>query len=62
MPGKLERFWMKHPEQNSIAHVLAGIGIGLLVYGFVAASAMWLGWTLIAIAIAWHVFGYTREK
>ncbi len=57
---KMRKYALKHPEESSFAHAIAGLGMGLLAYGFLGASAVLIGWGLLGIGVLWHAYAFMQ--
>lgn len=58
----MDRYFSKHTWQNSFIHLIAGVGIGLLVFSYLKDSANMLGWALLTIGIAGHFVAFLGNK
>lgn len=57
MIKQTEKYFAKHPIFNGIVHILAGIGIGILVtYPYVGQHPLRWGLAFIAVGILGHLY------
>lgn len=55
-------YWAKHPNYTSLVHFLGGMGFAWLVTQFFSAELLiGLGWVLVLIAIAGHIYPVFTE-
>lgn len=59
---KLEKYFSKHVFFNSASHVLAGVGIGILVtYPIIGAHPMRWGVAFLVAGLFGHLWAYTQK-
>lgn len=57
------RVWDDRHTFEDSAHVLGGIGVGLLIYPSVHRSARTLGWALVGLSSLMHLYAFlTRSR
>lgn len=56
--GGLFHYWSKQAHYTSLVHAALGVGLGLLVYPYLAASgtANIIGWVLVLLAVLSHLY------
>ena len=60
---KIDNYLSKHVHYNSFIHVLAGIGIGILItYPLIGAHPVRWGLAFLAIGILGHLYPLTTKK
>lgn len=60
---KIEKYWSKHVYFANIAHVIGGLGLGLLIYKYVERyNVFYLGILMIALSLLAHVYAYLAKK
>lgn len=62
MYKKIKKYLVAHPMYNSAVHVLAGMGIGILVTYPYIDHPMKVGGLLLALGIAGHLYPLTVKK
>lgn len=62
MERRNRQVWEGHPRSfEDFTHVLGGVGLGLLLYGLVRPSARRLGWLMVGLSAALHVYAATHK-
>ncbi|MCL5434858.1 MAG: hypothetical protein M1405_00515 [Patescibacteria group bacterium] len=63
MYKKIEKYFSKHVYVNSFAHLLIGVGVGILITNsFVNPHPLRYGLALVAIGVLIHFYAYFQEK
>lgn len=55
-----KKLWGERPFANSIFHSVGGVGIGLLLANWGLGSSL-LGWLLLGVSIAGHVWARSKK-
>ena len=59
---KIKKYFTKHPDYNSIIHLIAGIGLGILItYPIVGSHPIRWAATLFVVAILGHLYPLVAE-
>lgn len=56
------RVWDDRHTLENTAHVIGGIGVGLLIYASVRRSARTLGWALVGLSSLLHLYAYLTSR
>lgn len=60
---KIRKYFMAHPDYNSVLHIIAGMGLGILVtYPFVGSHPIRWGIALFFVAILGHLYPLVVKK
>ncbi len=60
---QIEKYFANHVRYNSLVHVIAGIGIGILItYPLIGAHPVRWGIALVAVGILGHLYPLMLKK
>lgn len=63
MYKKIENYFKQHPTYNSIVHILAGMGIGVLItYPIVGTHPLRWGLVLLVLGVLGHLYPLYFKK
>lgn len=63
LPNKVKKYFREHESYNAVVHVIAGIGIGVLItYPLVVTHPVRWGVTLLVIAVLGHLYPLWRHS
>ncbi|MBI1864007.1 hypothetical protein HYS03_02240 [Candidatus Woesebacteria bacterium] len=63
MYKKVMKYFEKHPIYNSTVHVVAGVGIGILItYPYVGAHPVRWGLSLLTLGVLGHLMPIWMKK
>ena len=58
---RVMEFASKHVVLSNAAHAAGGLGLALLLQYYLTGGAfapVWIGWVLLACAVAWHLWAW----
>jgi len=64
-PKRVMQFAGKHVVLSNAAHAAGGFGLALLLQYYLGGGAfapVWIGWFLIACAVAWHLWVWSAVR